>query len=86
MQSQKTQNFTRGVDEQYKLYSPPLMCVGLVTSWSNFSLARNLGRREVFEYLQTLHLPKIRTKSYGLKIPAQVVLLFHEAVVDVANQ
>ena len=27
------------------IYSPPAMCVGLVTSWTNCSCARNLERR-----------------------------------------
>ena len=61
------------------------MCVGLVTSWSNFSLARNLGRREVVRVRKLYIFPKLALK-YGLKVPAEVILVFDEAVVDVADQ
>ena len=47
MQEEKWIIITKKVDTKYNCCSPPLMCVGLVISWSNFSLARNLGRREV---------------------------------------
>ena len=35
------------------------MCVGLVTSWSNFSLARNLRRREVVSVRKLYIFPKL---------------------------
>ena len=47
MQEEKRSIITKKVDTKFNCCSPPLMCVGLVISWSNFSLARNLGRREV---------------------------------------
>ena len=38
------------------------------------------------ECQKTLHFPKTGTDICGLKIPAEVILVFDEAVVDVANQ
>ena len=50
-------------DTEYNLSSPPLMCVGLVISWSNFSLARNLGRREVMSISKVYVCPKLYFNS-----------------------
>ena len=44
------------------------------------------GKEGSFECQQTLHLSKTGTEIYGLKVPAEVILIFDEAVVDVANQ
>ena len=47
------------------------MCVGLVTSWSNFSLARNLGRMEVLNisklYIYTKLALKFINERYLLR-------------------
>ena len=59
------------------------MCVGLVISWANFSLARNLRN---FEYEQTEQYFQTVTENCGLKLPAEVILLSDEAVVDVTNK
>ena len=83
MSGQKRQLFTRQADVQQNLYSPPLMCVGLVISWANFSLARNLRN---FEYEQTEQYFQTVTENRGLNLPAEVILLSDEAVVDVTNK
>ena len=44
------------------------------------------GKEEGFEYRQTLHFPKPALEINRLMIPAEVILLIEEAVVDVANE
>ena len=63
------------------------MCVGLVISWSKLSLARNLGKGS-FKNMSKLYIlmPRLAHKNSRLMIPAKVILLSQEAVVDVANQ
>ena len=42
------------------------------------------GKEESSEYRQTIHLPKTALKTN--RLPAEVILLFHKAVIDVADQ
>ena len=44
------------------------------------------GKEGSFKCQQTLHLSKTGIEIYGLKVPAEVILVFNEAVVDVADQ
>ena len=61
------------------------MCVGLVISCSNFSLARNLGRRE-FEVSANFTFTQTDAEILRLDLPAEVILFSEEAVVDVTNK